>query len=366
MKRIKRACKCLKLISKKYLHFGRVNASAMMDMEEVKHDIKRDVGNWKNDTYDNHYGSKLPLSGMRSMAGFDARRGYHCNPRANFFGEDKHKCLPMMIFTFIENKLDMLRLTKEECPTAKGFLEMLQNLRWVIIQDCAVLRKKEQREHVIFEMFPHIFKSDLFQDFSEKMMDYLEFCEKKDPLAQSIDNVLPGVKQCLSNQTDAIYENGKSIKKVDVDICDLAKLIETQNVNGHITSSWESFTKYLGNYKPPLSLDKAYEEKDIEQVVPVKELITYDYTMNDMQNIPCRIKTFEELIIVHERMMSNSKVSINNCKRNVQKRYHRIKFVLTMYYNSTDENKLLIYSKMLKESHGSIYSVYRKLKKRIA
>ena len=104
-----------------------------MDMVEVKPDIARAVGNWKNDTYDNHYSSKLPLSGMRVMAGFDARRGYHSNPRANFFGEDKHKCLPMMIFTFIENKLDMLRLTKEECPTAKGFLELLQNLRWVII-----------------------------------------------------------------------------------------------------------------------------------------------------------------------------------------------------------------------------------------
>ena len=60
---------------------------------------------------------------------------------------------------------------------------------------------------------------------------------KKDSLAQSIDNVLPGAKQCLSNQTDAIYENSKSIKKVYVDICDLVKLIETQNVNGHITSS---------------------------------------------------------------------------------------------------------------------------------
>ena len=155
---------------------------------------------------------------------------------------------------------------------------------------------------------------------------------------------------------------------MDIDICDLVKLIETQNVNGHITSSWESFTKYLGKYNSPVSvpLERVYEVKDIEQVVPVKEVPKHDYTMNDMQNIPCRIKTFEELIIVHERMMSNSKVSINNCKRNIQKRYHRIKFVLTMYYNSTDENKLLIYSKMLKESHGSIYSVYRKLKKMIA
>ena len=113
-----------------------------MDMVEVKVDIARAVGNLKNDTYDNHYCFNLPLSGMRVMAGFDARRGYHSNPRAIFFGEDKHKCLPMMIFTFIENKLDMLRLTKEECPTAKGFLELLQNLRWVITRDCAVLKKK--------------------------------------------------------------------------------------------------------------------------------------------------------------------------------------------------------------------------------
>ena len=198
------------------------------------------------------------------------------------------------------------------------------------------------------------------------MMDYLG--ERKDPFAQSIDNVLSGIKQCLSNQTDAIYENGKSIKKVYVDICDLVKLIETQNVNGHITSSWESFTKYLGKYKPPVSvpLERVCEVKDIEQVVPVKEVPIHDYTMNDMQNIPCRIKTFEELIIVHERMMSNTKVSVNNCSKHVQKRYHRIKLFLKfskMYYNSTDANKSLIYSKMLKKSQGSIYSVYNKLKK---
>ena len=81
LKRIKRACKCLKLLSKKKLHFGRVTASSLMDMVEVKPDVSRAVGNWKNDTYDNHYSFKLPLSGMRVMAGFDARRGYHSNQR---------------------------------------------------------------------------------------------------------------------------------------------------------------------------------------------------------------------------------------------------------------------------------------------
>ena len=170
-----------KIDIKEHLHFGRVTASSLMDLVEVKADIARAVGNLKNDTYDNHYCFKLPLSGMRVMAGFDARRGYHSNPRTIFFGEDRYKCLTLMIFTFIENKLDMLRLTTEECPTAKRFLELSQNLRWVIIQDCTVLKNKEQREHAIFEMFPHIFKFDLFQDFSKKMMDYLG--ERKDTLA---------------------------------------------------------------------------------------------------------------------------------------------------------------------------------------
>ena len=68
---------------------------------------------------------------------------------------------------------------------------------------------------------------------------------QKDLLSQSIDNVLPGVKECIKNQADAIYENGKSVKKVDIDVCELLKLIQTQNVNGHITITWESFTKYL-------------------------------------------------------------------------------------------------------------------------
>ena len=34
-----------------------------------------------------------------------------------------------------------------------------------------------------------------------------------------------------------------------------------------------------------------------------------------------------------------------------------------IYYNSTDANKLFMDSKMLEKSHGSIFSVYNKLKK---
>ena len=71
-------------------------------------------------------------------------------------------------------------------------------------------RKRRKREDIIFSMFPRMFKSELFLDYSNKIMDYLGNCEKN-PLAQSIDNVLPGVEQCFKNQKDIIYENGKSV-----------------------------------------------------------------------------------------------------------------------------------------------------------
>ena len=160
--------------------------------------------------------------------------------------------------------------------------------------------------------------------------------KKKDPLSLSIDNVLPGVKQCTKNQTDTIYENGKSIKKVDIDICELLKLIQTQNVNGHITTTWESFTKYIGNYKPPLPVEKVVEIKDVS----VRNVSKEDFSMDDMRNIPCRIKSFKELIIYHDRMANNYSISINTFDRRTQERYHRINNMMKQYYDCTDHNIL--------------------------
>lgn len=50
-----------------------------------------------------------------------------------------------MIFPFIENKLNILRFKKNSNYTIA--------LRWVIIQDCAILVNKEEREYVIFNIF---------------------------------------------------------------------------------------------------------------------------------------------------------------------------------------------------------------------
>ena len=217
----------------------------------------------------------------------------------------KNKLLPLMIFPFTENKLNILRLKKNSnCTTALGFLELLQNLRWNIIQDCAILTKQEKREYVVFYMFPRIFKFELFDDYFNKMMDHLAHCEKN-PLSQSIDTVLPGVKNYLKNQTNTIYENGKSFKKVDVDLSDLMKVIQSQNINGHINTSFEFFTQYIGKYKPPTSVFNVDEVKDN----PENKVLIEEFTLNDMDNLPCQFDGFDDVIKLYDRILNNQEVS---------------------------------------------------------
>ena len=129
--------------------------------------------------------------------------------------------------------------------------------------------------------------------------------QKKEPLSQSIDNVLPGVKSCLKNQTNTIYENGKNIKQVDVNLSDLMKVIQSQNVNGYITTSWEVFTQYIGNYKPPTSVLNVDQVKDISD----NHILIENITLNDMKNISCRFNSFDDVIKMNDTILNNLEVS---------------------------------------------------------
>ena len=140
---------------------------------------------------------------------------------------------------------------------------------------------------------------------------------KKEPLSQSIDNVLPGVKSCLKSQTNAIYENGKNIKQVDVTLSDLMKVIQSENVNGHITTSWEVFTQYIGNYKPPTFVLNVDQVKDISDNHILIEYIT----LNDMKNISYRFKSIHKVIKLNDRILNNPEVSTFKVPKQFKKQY---------------------------------------------
>ena len=96
------------------------------------------------------------------MAGHDKCQWFHINPRTTYFGDDSHQHLPKMIFSWLDAEISKVDQVKNK--TAAAFLSFLDSLRWVILQDAALIIS-EGREHYIFENNSEIFKSEGFLDY---------------------------------------------------------------------------------------------------------------------------------------------------------------------------------------------------------
>ena len=97
----------------------------------------------------------------------------------------------------------MEEIGKSENKTAAGFLSLMENLRWVILQDAAVLLS-EGREHYIFSQNPAIFNCHSFKDFQSKLLLHIEDHKRDDTFNATLDSVLPGVHNRLDNQIFAM------------------------------------------------------------------------------------------------------------------------------------------------------------------
>ena len=87
---------------------------------------------------------------------------------------------------------------------------MLKNLRWVILQDSAVLMGLYNRNHFIFNNQRDVFDSPLFHDFQNKLLSHI----KKNELVkdETIENCLPGVLKKMDETNDAIKNVHETIK----------------------------------------------------------------------------------------------------------------------------------------------------------
>ena len=204
---LQRACKVLFLFLSHFLHLGRVTAPAQLELEEVDGKDSRALGNWKQDVFATCYSTQLPLPAMRVMAGHDKRQGFHVNPRTTFFGDDSHQELPKLIFPWLEREINKVNQVKNK--TAAAFLSFLDSLRWVILQDAAVLIS-EGRDHYIYKTNPHIFMSPTFLDYETKLLAHIERHKCDQRFNAILDSVLPGVHERLDNQNFALnHQSGK-------------------------------------------------------------------------------------------------------------------------------------------------------------
>ena len=236
-------------------HIGRGIAPGLLEVEEVDGVDRRAIGNWTTDVFGTHYDTKLPLTAMRAMAGFDSRRGRFIHPRSSFYGDEYHAHLPGMLFPWVDEALEKTKGTEHH--TAYAFLSLIKSLRWVILQDAAVMINGG-RSHYIFKHYKHVFESQEFYDFSNKMMNHLKANDKNDPnnVGALTDTVLPYVNGNLQNVNMAVNNIDNTVKQLSqevtcmsqelsVDLCDLKDDIN-ENVNTNIRVINEVFKEELG------------------------------------------------------------------------------------------------------------------------
>ena len=240
-KKLVKTFKDLGIDANKITHFGRDVAPAIMDMREVVTDDQKNIGNWSGDVFQNVYSTNLPLPAMRALAGYDIRRGYYKNPRTRFQGDGKYDHLARTIFPWIEADMDKLPC---ECTTARAFLQLLVNLRWVIIQDCAVMIGEYKRTHFIFKHMCHVFESNSFRSYTNELLDHIS--TSSDPNDENIERLLPGVLGRMSEQVQATKDMHDQINN-HFDTSNI-KVIEN-SMNKLVNKSLGRFATHIGNFQ---------------------------------------------------------------------------------------------------------------------
>ena len=184
--------------------------------------------------------------------------------------------------------------------TAAQFLLLLESLRWVIVQDSAVMLS-EGREHYIFDNNPDIFKSHEFLDFQRKILIHIARHKRDVQLNATIDSVLPGIQNRLDNQSYAMvgqkevlntmnenikgvvqnYHDFKEIylsdKKEQVESVkrniDIGMKNATDSIGSMITTEMTTICQHIGKYKCGENNYQITNNCDVQQQVDGANLL---------------------------------------------------------------------------------------------
>ena len=358
-KKITNCLKSLGITSNKKEHIGRDTAPAIMDIEEVCGLDQRNMGNWASDVYQKCYSKRLPLGALRALAGFSKTRGKYKNPRTSFKGEVQHELLAKQIFPWIDAIMSNKEINSYE--TSKGFLVLLRNLRWVILQDAAILIKVHDRKHVIFNTFPDIFDSVLFNDYAVKLQHHMD--QAIDPNDINIETVLPGVIQKFDEQLN-------SLKEIKADINLLKTDISRENIKADLSHNMKAefklFSNHIGNAlacygenksidvtKTPIlqeqvmqdthtnlvlfgnknALSTQHEINQQMEIAPMMDLVPTIDVDNSQYNIPQKFDTVQNMIehwdmyVIPELAVHKSKWR-RHLKHKDTKRFSRLKRII--------------------------------------
>jgi hypothetical protein len=175
---IRKVFKKLGIYSFHFGHWGRVNAPAKLEFEELHPEFIRILGkslrlfdcrfhfvhslisffiytgNWDTKTQEARYSAKIPTVALRVIAGYEQTERYSL-PRCRLVPPES---LQSQIFPFIEEEMENVRAyedrKKTSKPTAVTVLKLWKKLRIVILQDAAELWLKfpARKQHPLFKL----------------------------------------------------------------------------------------------------------------------------------------------------------------------------------------------------------------------
>jgi hypothetical protein len=200
-KAIKDACNRLQIPTHHFAHIGRVLGHHAGEENEDNQEDLRILGNWDPSTQDKYYSKQMPMKIIKSRGGFVKADHYHFNPRTAVIPSIE---LQRMIFPWIEEAKEKLLENDPQCQrrTAIAFLDLMEKLRIVILQDTAVLIEDDRRSRHKLFWEVEVFSSSLFKDFRDEMRSALS--QVTDPTNTALSTVLPGVKERLDTLNHSV------------------------------------------------------------------------------------------------------------------------------------------------------------------
>jgi hypothetical protein len=195
--------------SSKVTHTMRGAAARMADSQGVTEDQLRRAGHWeRGSSMLTAYLSGLPREFMRVIAGFSGTIGHYHLRRA---GVKPPKALKGQLWPWVDSWLERYKACivsgcsfadggLDSCDLAgKTFLELLDWLRDILLQDAAVL----QHRFPLFPLWRHpIFSHPAWRSFADDVLVAHNTAEE--PMNMRIRNVLPDLEETVRSTREAV------------------------------------------------------------------------------------------------------------------------------------------------------------------
>jgi hypothetical protein len=225
----------------------------MIEMKGVSEDQIRRLGHWQAGAMEKHYLSALPRIAMRVMAGSKSHESGRMFLKRDLLEPPEQ--LQKMIFPLLDNWMMRHRLG-EECQrtlSCRGFLNLLKEMRKVILQDAVILMDKYPR---LFVWSHQVFRNPLFEVYKSQLLTAME--STPDPLSVSLEALMPEVASEINSLRRDMANVMANVDRVMASVERNAAMVERieQRQAGGVPLTTSSSPEEVGTTgQPPVSLE---------------------------------------------------------------------------------------------------------------